>query len=542
MSWGRDSDHRTYGKIFISVQPTSQIERLCITPQHSHTASACQSSLIRTNRLQCILYWFHMRLSDICNHGNTMWTAVDHAVGKEGRCWAPANLEPVVRRGGQMALRRAHVTSALDCERADVMSQALVPVAATSDQPLARVDTDIVKIFPEDELVRGPSPAKEAEAKRTPIKVRRIDSYFKPLTPVREAAPVTDQSQLSAAAPISIDAQTSISSSLLNECSIAPLTSVPTPGPVVPVVPECVASRSSSPDIIIERKIPFIPLSIQRQKTFNRSIQCRGCFKIFCCQVDLKNGVKTCCPHISYYKHCFDCEPYRKLELMMECNNCFSEFLDRNHYEMHLNMGGGRSGQGCRVNAERNFMKHGCKTVLETGSERYFRIPADAGLIKKRSDVSEPVPQAGSPEKPTGVMAIDYGTAFQTSPSASQTTVSGLVRVSKPKKKKKQNAETPDDYLSPDAFTVFAAPPPPNSTQTTVPCEGCGTIFTIFSDQSGNAFGCKGLYAHCIYECPDYRKTLDRNDPDSFPVACLTCKHYFIDRHQFTDHKATCKL
>lgn len=393
---------------------------------------------------------------------------------------------------------------------------ALVPVAG--HEPLSA----IVEVF-NDEPVVDQSVKKTPDSKRTPIKVRRIDTYFRPITSVpRRDAPVATESHKpkspadqvihSASAHVPDTSVLPHVSILSNELKVKP--------------------RSPSPDIIIEKKHPFIPPLIRSQKEFNRSIDCRGCHKIFLCHVAYKNGIKCCCPEIDYYNHCYECESYRRLDLMMECNDCYSVFLDTKHYDMHLNAGGGSKSQGCRVNAERNFLKYGCKTtVLDTSSHRYFDV------------LTEPKPEPLSPGKSSqmtpveknGILAIDYSSKEVSTPSKMR--ITDTPPDTKPKKKK--NSGKKDEVFAMAEFRVFVPPAPPNCRKTTVPCEGCGTIFGIEVDDSNNVYGCKQLYEHCIFSCPQYRKGLD--DEASHPIACLVCMTYFMDHHHFKQHKSSCK-
>lgn len=399
------------------------------------------------------------------------------------------------------------------------------PPAAQPTSPSDRTSNAlaIVEVFPDEPIVpaRLSDESESNSRKRTPIKMRAINTYFSPVgsssrkVSPPEAAPPTSPS-VSSESPIPASTQASLITSA--------------------------DPSSTSPPDVIQEKYPFIPPFIRKQTTFNRSIDCRGCHKRFLCQVAKKDGQKYSCPEFSYYNHCFDCEQYLQLNLTVDCDACSSTFLDKAHYDMHFNLGGGRPGQGCRVIAERNVLRHGSTgTALDVQNSRYFAVPADAAIITRRRPLLSPSASQQdlpSPVKRNKVLAIE-NPAGQSSPSLCTTVAPFFPKVaaaaiakqkSQKKKKKEERKTEPDDILPLSSFQIYAPAAPPGCSKTTVHCEGCDRAFSVDRDTRGNVFGCFKFYEHCIFRCKEFanRPKEITEESELFPRTCTKCRQIFM--------------
>ena len=403
------------------------------------------------------------------------------------------------------------------------MAQALVPCGTNSSTDNNSAALAVVEVFPDEPIVPVSAPGESEKRQRTPVKCRPITSYFTPVTSSGHKVPIIE----SVPTPASSSTDSPV-----------PASSTASPGmPSPPLV-----SRESSPGVNIEKKWPFIPSFIRKQKTFNRSINCRGCNKIFLCQVAKKDGQKYSCPEVAYYKHCYECEMYLLLNLTSECDACSSTFLDKAHYIMHFDLGGGRPGQGCRVIAEQNLLKYGCTTTaLDSQNKHYFAIPPDAGIVRQKrphTDTSPSQSDIMTPVKNNKVLAIEYQKG---SPSACTAVAPfhpkvGAATIAKKKVKTKVADSGPVLPLS--AFKVFAPEAPPGCRKTIINCEGCDMPFRVDWNGDGELFGCKKFYEHCIFLCKEFRNRPTEPQEVRFPRACTRCNQILMpcDDEYFQKH------
>ena len=71
----------------------------------------------------------------------------------------------------------------------------------------------------------------------------------------------------------------------------------------------------------------------QKSKSFNAKVQCKGCKKEFPARKH-KNNLQNC---LDYYQHCIeDCQEYRRLGLITQCNGCGCKFLNRRGHSQHI--------------------------------------------------------------------------------------------------------------------------------------------------------------------------------------------------------------
>lgn len=269
--------------------------------------------------------------------------------------------------------------------------------------------SSVVEVLPDDP---------QEGTSRTPIKVRRIDTFFKPVkTPNKEAELVPGSSDLSRTPKTQLKSETKPKSESTPKSQTTPKpenepksetkptpvktsneVAEPVPGPSrLSLTPESQPISETKPKSETKNaapadlqaydlsKIPFIPLDIYKQKTFNRSITCDGCDKRFRCQWSrTEEGKRMICPEVAFFKHCYECKQNRDLKNMIECPKCWSVFLNKNIYQQ-FHETGGLTGS-CHVIAERNFIEFGCKkTALQTDSHLYFDAPVDAGIIPPKS-------------------------------------------------------------------------------------------------------------------------------------------------------------
>lgn len=240
-------------------------------------------------------------------------------------------------------------------------------------------------------------------------------------------------------------------------------------------------------------RIPYIPDFVREQETFNRSISCRGCKKIFLCQVFMQYSI----PQIDYFNHCYSCPEYLKLGRKTQCEDCASVFLTKQLYDLHK----ASDTQGCLITAERNRLQYGVKTIIDS-EPFYLKLPEEvpsetpvSTACSSSSETSETTPSKSSPKK---------------TPSTSPKKRTTLIwRFYKP------------DYN----FSV-------NAKKAILDCEGCGQGFECVEDK-GRFYAGKDFHYHCIFKCKEYKKKVRIG-------FCFKCMRIFLNKRDKKEHREKC--